>query len=891
MKKQTWKAAVSAAAICVAAAMPSWAATVTLTGTDAANTTSFTSGAKWSDGNPPSSANDYVVASSRTIRSPEKFVTSAGVTTNAVFAGKSLTLGDGSGRGALTIKTTADTRYKGCASVTVDDLRLVNANSYVQHAGNFADTRLYGKITFTVPQNDVTATTVPYLTSNEDRYLDVYSELFAEAGCGFKVKVYDGTKTAHIALMTDSPSYLGYIAVEGGKAYLTAESTGVLGPNPATPTALLNLRGGGAFGVEYNDVTIDQPNRGIYVSSTQGGRLYAASGKMLLTSMFITGEATPRPVEKVGAGTVLVTGSYGAGDIAVSGGRLGLAGGVSCSVSVSSGCSFGPATADSTLTLSGALYLADGARLHIPLGSVVELTDGFMNSVWPLPCEFSGEWPTGASSVPAFRIASSVRTVSEDDFRSLTVLNDGTSDYAIRFEVATEGGVQTVSCVKSVIVRMKSTITGVNDNDEHRMLMKNPWDDGQVPQAGKTYIVGGNQGLRTNAGGLNGSVSFPGDELKFEGSANYSNYAKFLLKAKETTIPHLTVSGKVDMNVASYYGSGDHMEQILNGCVYIFQDSYFVVNSSYDRLLTWNSAFSGSGTVHIVPNEQDTSVIGKSNSHKNEMRVALTADNSAWTGNIIMSAKPDSFNGAVPTGGNDGIVPVELIIFSGNNIGGNPAAYNENAFRISAHCRLTATNTLELASPNRPIKVEHYAEMRVVDGETMTISSPLILNGTLTKTGAGTLALGTHAASSTTNKIVLSEGFLSATSTNGFNGVAVKMSPGTAIKVSLATDPATDLGRFGFFNVGANTPFDLSDTDGKLQIIPDDPGNLLSSRGKVVVNLLTVSTTTADLLEGNIQVSVPKGRRVKIRRLPADAAGRVTFTADIITPGMMLIVK
>ena len=871
--------------------MPSWAATVTLTGTDAANTTSFTSGAKWSDGNPPSSANDYVVASSRTIRSPEKFVTSAGVTTNAVFAGKSLTLGDGSGRGALTIKTTADTRYKGCASVTVDDLRLVNANSYVQHAGNFADTRLYGKITFTVPQNDVTATTVPYLTSNEDRYLDVYSELFAEAGCGFKVKVYDGTKTAHIALMTDSPSYLGYIAVEGGKAYLTAESTGVLGPNPATPTALLNLRGGGAFGVEYNDVTIDQPNRGIYVSSTQGGRLYAASGKMLLTSMFITGEATPRPVEKVGAGTVLVTGSYGAGDIAVSGGRLGLAGGVSCSVSVSSGCSFGPATADSTLTLSGALYLADGARLHIPLGSVVELTDGFMNSVWPLPCEFSGEWPTGASSVPAFRIASSVRTVSEDDFRSLTVLNDGTSDYAIRFEVATEGGVQTVSCVKSVIVRMKSTITGVNDNDEHRMLMKNPWDDGQVPQAGKTYIVGGNQGLRTNAGGLNGSVSFPGDELKFEGSANYSNYAKFLLKAKETTIPHLTVSGKVDMNVASYYGSGDHMEQILNGCVYIFQDSYFVVNSSYDRLLTWNSAFSGSGTVHIVPNEQDTSVIGKSNSHKNEMRVALTADNSAWTGNIIMSAKPDSFNGAVPTGGNDGIVPVELIIFSGNNIGGNPAAYNENAFRISAHCRLTATNTLELASPNRPIKVEHYAEMRVVDGETMTISSPLILNGTLTKTGAGTLALGTHAASSTTNKIVLSEGFLSATSTNGFNGVAVKMSPGTAIKVSLATDPATDLGRFGFFNVGANTPFDLSDTDGKLQIIPDDPGNLLSSRGKVVVNLLTVSTTTADLLEGNIQVSVPKGRRVKIRRLPADAAGRVTFTADIITPGMMLIVK
>ena len=612
--------------------------------------------------------------------------------------------------------------------------------------------------------------------------------------------------------------------------------------------------------------------------------------------MFITGEATPRPVEKVGAGTVLVSGSYGAGDITVSGGRLGLAGGVSCSVSVSGGCSFGPATADSTLALSGAMYLADGARLHIPLGSVVELTDGFMNNLWPMPCEFSGEWPSGTSSVPAFRIASSVRTVSEDDFRSLTVLNDGTSDYAIRFEVTTEGGVQTVSCVKSLVVRMKPSITGATDNDNHRMLMKNPWDDGQVPQAGKSYIVGGNQGLRTNAGGLNGSVSFPGDELKFEGSADYSNYAMFLLKAKETTIPHLAVSGKVNMNCAGYTGTDDHMEQILNGKLYMCNGSYFVVNACYDRLFTWNSAISGTGTIHLVPNTLDTSKIGTSTSYINEMRVRLNADNSSWLGGLIMSAKPSSYDGTVPTAGNAGVVPVELIISNENNVGGNPVTYNENAFRISAHCRLTATNTLELASPNRPIKVEHYAEMRVAGGETMTISSPLILNGTLTKTGAGTLALGTHAASSTTNKIVLSEGFLSATSTNGFNGVVVKMSPDTAIKVSLATDSATDLGRFGFFNVGTNTPFDLSDTDGKLQIIPDDPGNLLSSKwkgrgGKVVVNLLTVSTTAADLLEGNIQVSVPRGRLVKIRRLPADAAGRVTFTAAIITPGFMLVVK
>ena len=880
MKKLMALMAIAGASVCTAD-------TVTLKSKDPGEKSAFIDGTRWSNGAPPTSGNDYVVASGLEMRTPQCYVKTSGVTTNAVFAGDSLTLGDGSNSGKLIVKTTAETRYKGCASVTVGDLRLANANSYVQHAGNCPDTRLCGKITFSVPQASITDSAVPYLTGNEYRYLDVYSELVSAAGCGFKVRLYDGTMPFHVALMSDSPSYLGYIASDGENVYLTAESAGALGPNPETPTALLNLRNGGAFGVEYNDVTIDQPNRGIYISSASGGRLYAASGRTLQTSMFIGSEATPRPVEKTGDGTVLVTGAYGAGDITVSGGRLGLAGSVSRAVSVASGCSFGPATADSTLTLSGAITFNGSAHFYVPLGAVTELADGFTSSVWPIPLEMGGDWPDAATTVTVFRVASSVHVFAEAELAALSAMCGIADGNAFHFIASTDGGVQTVSCVKSTVVNETSTGTSAYWGDA------NIWDSKKVPESGYTYVVGNGKTCRSNNGGLNGLVAFAGDRLEFDGSSDYSSYAKFLMKAKTVAVPRLAMSGKTEINVAGYSGNSEHHEQTLNGSLYMFPESYCVVNSCWDRLLTLNAPLFGAGTIHLVPNERDTKVIGTSNSHKNEMRVALAADNSAWLGSLILSAKPDSYNGAVPTDGNEGIVPVELIIADGSNVGGNPATYDENSFRISARCRLTATNTLELSCANRPVKVEQYAEMCVADGKTMTITSPLILNGTLTKSGAGTLALGCHAAASTANTISLAEGFLAASTTNGFNGVTVAVSSGAAIKVPLQADATTDLGRFGFCNTGTDEPFDLTDCGGTLAIVVSDEGGRIAAAKScgagVSVNVLTVSAAAADSLEGRIEVHSEDGwKATKTIRNAADAAGRVTFTSAFHRQGLII---
>ncbi len=124
-----------------------------LTGSDAKGQTSFTDGTRWSDGKPPSPDYDYIVASGRSIRTPAKNATSL---TNAVFAGRSLTLGTNVSGGNLLVKTTATTANRGLAQVTIADLRLVNANSYFTHGGDQAYASLYGKITFSVPMASAT---------------------------------------------------------------------------------------------------------------------------------------------------------------------------------------------------------------------------------------------------------------------------------------------------------------------------------------------------------------------------------------------------------------------------------------------------------------------------------------------------------------------------------------------------------------------------------------------------------------------------------------------------------------------------------------------------------------------------------------------------------------
>ncbi len=88
--------------IAMAAAWSGKAATVTLTNPDAFGATSFNSGLNWSDGQAPSGTNDYVVVT--LVPTNPMAVRTPAVAANFVFAGNSLTLGNGTTNGQLTFK-------------------------------------------------------------------------------------------------------------------------------------------------------------------------------------------------------------------------------------------------------------------------------------------------------------------------------------------------------------------------------------------------------------------------------------------------------------------------------------------------------------------------------------------------------------------------------------------------------------------------------------------------------------------------------------------------------------------------------------------------------------------------------------------------------------------
>ena len=512
------------------------AAIVTMTGSDPGGQTSFSSGTRWSNKQVPSAENDYVVQNSYVLRTPDSVAKSV---TTSKFGGRSLTFGDENTGGFLAVKLYSKTR--GLARTEIGDMRLAHPSSYINMACNDSSAMspsyvsLYGKITFLCPRASVSDLNVPYIAGDMSRRLDIYSELVAAPGCGFKVtRGGDNDRFMLVSLMGDNPDFHGSISVVGPERNtgtgltLTAESSVALGPNPETPTPLLHLCEGGTFGVEYGSVTIDQPNRGILLTTASGGRLYAAAGKTLDTSMFITSESPLRPLVKYGAGDVFVSGACSVGDVTVTEGRLGLSGEVDSSVTVNAGCSFGPALPSSKLSLSGVLTLSDAAKLRFRAGGtsggVVELKEGFASSAWPIPFSVDDLDIMGDFSRTLFRVHPSVREVTVEDF---TCQNQQVADgWTREITVGTDAeGWLTVQLTQTGPQAI--TLTASDANGKTSFTEGTRWSDRQTPSSGKDYWVTDNLLIRTPDAAATSETTrkFTGRSLTLGGERAYGSLA------------------------------------------------------------------------------------------------------------------------------------------------------------------------------------------------------------------------------------------------------------------------------------------------------------------------------------------------------------------------------
>ena len=215
------------AAACVLLAQPVSAATVSLTSTNAAGTSSFGSNLSCSDGQAPSAANDYTVSGGLNLRT----VADSG---SATFAGNSLTLGNGTTTGNLVLKNQASG-----AVITINNLTLNNGE--IQTGGTSAG----AANTVTVTGNGITlasGSTNRLNSGAADRWLLVSSPI---SGAGILSKVTVGS-----AVLSGNNTQTGNTTIAGGMlqfaktAAMSASSTVTTSSNT---TLGINVGGSGEF--------------------------------------------------------------------------------------------------------------------------------------------------------------------------------------------------------------------------------------------------------------------------------------------------------------------------------------------------------------------------------------------------------------------------------------------------------------------------------------------------------------------------------------------------------------------------------------------------------------------------------------------------------------------
>lgn len=264
----------------------------------------------------------------------------------------------------------------------------------------------------------------------------------------------------------------------------------------------------------------------------------------------------------------------------------------------------------------------------------------------------------------------------------------------------------------------------------------------------------------------------------------------------------------------------------------------------------------------------------------------LLGDNSAFAGKFALS------NVA-----NHPATNLTVRIADSKALGGALSAFAYDGISISRWSILRASSSVALDEPTRGLYVEGDAIIQVDNAtNNFHLASQTTLAGQLVKQGAGTLVLGgalkfTSAQLATplegTNVLTVSAGRIRPASKDGANGLAIAFAAKTGLRFAPLAETDADVAKYGLYDVAWPTPFDLTATDGKLDVAVDVPEG---TKDSFSFGICTVDEDAADALDGNIVIPKIKGLKGSVVREPA-VDGAVTFRADYERRGLMLIFR
>ena len=680
-------------------------ALVTLIGSDTVmGSTSFNTGDRWSDGQPPHSGADYLVADNFTtaIGSRRLFRTPEGFDAH-VFLGDSLTISN------------ANVNLKGGGNVTIGDFRLYGCRI----AQGIAD-----------PINIHGTTTVHGTSSDPSRFSGSNNRVTRLHGAlqGSGELSVDTTESESgsffLELRGDNTGFTGGIRVLGphelrlhhpdalGGAALRLVNGGTLAAliTPAMTldaTRSITLENGGTLRAADNTLTVDTPIAGT------GGLTVRADGRVIMNApMTYSGDTT------IVNGSFRVTPAFtlpaGSRIVMKPGGTRNIEGDGFIENLLMEGGNINPATGSDCGTLTVSNLVMAGGALRFDIGAdgttdFIRVTGSISNALaTPIPVRpqtpFTNECPLACRLLTAPNLAGlgPASFALRPEFYglpegTLDLIQDGSETFL------------TFSQARPVILA-----TADNLDAENGFQFGTYWSDSLPPDPGNDYLS------------INRLIRTPGaDEHTFAGRSLTLGGpgADLRTKCRRTIVNDLRLhGGRVTQGTPprTQYLAG-------NATVHAPADAPFnfeieTEDTSYlsdPRSLVIESTLAGAGALRF--------------------RAHVPQNDLAYGGHFILAADNTAFTGPVTV---IGARNVELHISHENNLGGNPAAFSASHLTLASNAILRATAPLTLDDPNRGITLNPGGGILRTDaGAALTVALPIAGAGRLTLRGPAPVTL------------------------------------------------------------------------------------------------------------------------------------------------------
>jgi autotransporter-associated beta strand protein len=726
-------------------------------------TSSFNTGTNWADHVAPGAGNTYKTGAYQ-MRSPYDMSTA----NNYVFAGDRLTL---SSLGGILWKT--------AGLVTVNDL-VLSGGTVAHGLDNFA-AKLAGTITVS------SASSFSAFEPNPRDFL-IYSTIKGSADLSFTLASTGTSK--QVSLLADNSAFTGKLLLRGaGKLSLSCEEN--LGGNPAA-FAANQLELAGTTLLATNSLTLDDPNRGLYLNMLPTSTAPAATGGVFevnnaATVIVACAISGPGPLTKRGNGAlILATTNTYAGLTTVEAGLLRLAPGA-----VS-------ATSSLVATGASAVVIGRGAMSNVTLVAgaqfVAEQTGWDVRNLTASNAVLGVDLSQADPATPLIRVSGTLTKYPYQVFQFTVVTNGvGATPYKILSapnlssfrdcdfcvnppwigELSRTGDGSSQTLVFTPTPPEKIVFKTAGDVINDTSFTNSNWSNGQPPSSDKTYVSRSFE-MRTPPSGNN---TFPGRRLFFDGQ-NIS------LKGLDgwATITNLAMMNNGSFSMTEPTGSRLRGDLLLYPLLDASKTYALLVNGwSVYRTLWLDSKLSGYGDFYMV---------NAGNPALGSVLTVMTGANTNFFGRIRVEGHTNFWVRITSEENLGGVPPAfraDQMIFNGGGLSVTNDVVLDDATR---GLTLLATGSTGGTSPdtgaftnNTPVADRLFDGGCVLRPEsstvTLAISCPIAGAGRLSMAGRGLLVLG--GANSYTGQTSILSGSLRPDSTNAFGASPVRVRSGASL--------------------------------------------------------------------------------------------------------------